>query len=143
MPNTFDLDSWVIGYELGFAGNPMPTLSIKQPVAYLYNGVQLPAPPDGDEDLCPCACIYKSYVVGSVRYCFARSSEPFKWNPDGGILSIYSPYSSWLEDDEWPQGTQFEGWWDQVCQVVWTNVNILQEDGTLHLEASDPIPVYE
>ncbi|MBR5862186.1 MAG: hypothetical protein IKZ08_02550 [Bacteroidales bacterium] len=55
----FDLKSWLIGLIVGLVEKPMLLNAVKkEPIAYLYNGVQLPKLPEWDKEQYPYAAVY-------------------------------------------------------------------------------------
>lgn len=117
----------------------------KEATMYSYNWVVLPKLPEWDKAKYPYASIH---LDGSTGYYWLwLSTEPlsrgtlgFIQFPDGatGIGSVYYPN----EHTSWPEFTMDEG--DIfTTSALWANYNILNANGTVYLEASDPVPVYE
>ena len=149
---------WLVGKRIaGQRGN-------KTPVAYLYNGVELPEIPEWDKTVYPYAVIllYENSIgstvtKGYVSYIFAKPVTFF----DSGTLGFYSPYRAYsLKDSNGkitmsPSGKWMlredvttTGEWYNVYGIyytpIWANCDLrMKESGELYLEASDPIPVYE
>lgn len=115
---------------------------------YLYNGVWMPP-------------IYSRYaeeydnvilapgdeLVGSY-YCFAFSKSPFTTYEENGSIVIRRfgdqplAYVNHAGDTNWTTGNPTTmSFRIPADKVVWTNHNIYNEDGTLYLAASDPVPV--
>ena len=117
---------------------------------YLYNGVKLPALPEWDKEMYPYAwlldCgrvswsnfrVYELYVLG-------KPSTRDEW----GILSLPAPWNKYdlnVFDDEriteWEVGSPCYIDHHLTAYPIWTNHDILNEDGSLYLAASDPVPV--
>lgn len=120
----------------------------KEPVAYLYNGVRLPKLPEWDKTAYPYAIIqytdlgfgvekWRLYLfpielVGKGNGAYFPHGMTYCWynNEDTGWV-----YSASANHTEAAGGPTFE--------PLWTNHDILNEDGTIYLAASDPVPVYE
>lgn len=128
----------------------------KEPVAYLYGGVRLPPLPEWDKEAAP--------------YAFIDTSDPTSTSTTGGNYAIYMhSKASVVGSDNWLkfskpvyQALKWTGWGvvkkltntnaikvkpdydgDSYLHIIWTNHDIYNEDGTLHLAASEPIPIYE
>lgn len=137
----FPLRSWVGWLIAGLCSRPVP-LGRGEPVAYLYNGVRLPALPEWDVEAYPYVLICE---VDGVYYVTTRSDQQRCLT--GGKLFWYSNYPTftlkdgvWIEEyDAFPVGRV----------IVWANYDVYYssavEDlgGTLYMTASDPVPVYE
>ena len=72
IPKGVDRYSYVVGFNLALAGMAYP-YSAPTPVAYLYNGIRLPALPEWDRGVYPYA-----YIVGlhPTHFC-ASPNEPY------------------------------------------------------------------
>lgn len=153
----FDLKSWLTGFVLGLSGKPLP-LCKRQPVAYLYNGIRLPALPEWDREMYPYAYIIKSNSSDSYFLCVyddrAVYDEKYEYTPcivdtHGDNKAQLRKY--YVSNGEWayalggkvttPYGLSFAG--GSSDTPVWCNTDILNEDGTVYLPASEPVPVYE
>ena len=94
--------SSVMGLILGQFSSPLPEVQ-KEPVAYLYNGVRLPALPEWDREKYPFAVIWYTpgfLGIGSYYYLIisqteivtdATSSEKFTVGADAIVYSINAP----------------------------------------------------
>lgn len=121
---------------------------------YLYNGVKLPALPEWDKSTYPHAVIM---LYGGV-YVLSITSHPLEFgvaygSSDSGLHAVgggaaeikFKWAMSIVNDDntEWGAFNEF----DETLYIGsyrdnrWTNTDIYNEDGTLYLAASDPIPV--
>lgn len=127
----------------------------KIPIAYLYNGVQLPKLPEWDKSKYPYAVIrsYRSLVsTNPITYAdkyalYIMSVRPYKKSgyenlgisADGYLRSVTCANGAWGEfGAEVSINTAWGGY-----IPFWTNTDILNEDETVYISASEPIPVYE
>jgi hypothetical protein len=114
-----------------------PDVPSDEPIAYLYNGVQLPALPEWDRATYPFAYIaYKE----NIGYVFAVSGTERHANDLKTMMVFGNDYTRKLVDGEWVAaggGTGFS--------PVWGNYDICYANDldTVILPKSDPIPVYE
>lgn len=107
---------------------------------YLYNGVELPALPEWDKETYPYAVIWIAFVTNAI---YLDILKEFDFS-SAGILhttkedSLFALCSgdSWSEFKASTSDSQIVG-----SQIKWTNTDILNEDGSVYLAASDPIPV--
>lgn len=153
----FDLQSWLTGFALGLAGKAVP-IAAREPVAFLYNGTQLPALPEQDN---PYAVITGD-ADGSGQYYLWISSTPIVYTvyinlPYGvpqadGKMIKYRAASADLWDkyegyDSWTLSSEIELTADTKTGFgypQWANYDVLNyDDGAVYLSASDPVPVYE
>lgn len=117
----------------------------RAPVAYLYNGVRLPGLPEFDE---PYAVIVKQ-SSGGYRLIVTGVKPTLSWS-EGAVrpkLNCSSVSYNWYIDEdgqEWETGA-FHTYptLSIAITAVWANYDMLSEDETLYLAASDPVPVYE
>lgn len=125
----------------------------KLPVAYLYNGVQLPALPEWDKEVYPYAVIYK-WLTYARMYIYEQ--KPYITTGDNGLTylnlssgskyvykginAINNPINGWNANEEY---TAEDGQTQHTYGVIWSNFDLLNEDGTVYLAASAPVPVYE
>lgn len=140
--------SCVMGLILGQFSSPLPEVQ-KEPVAYLYNGVRLPKLPEWDKETSPYVYMHSDLVLNR-RYIRVLSNLNFLVNSDGlWGLSHYPKYlqcycfvptGKWSEWEE-QEGAESGGM--SVSKIAWANFDVPNEDGTVRLEASEPIPVYE
>jgi hypothetical protein len=107
---------------------------------YLYNGVKLPDINTvwTDKETYPYVCI--TYTRMYDAYHFRRSTSPIYFNGTGFVFSAhrysYASGETWKGDIN-PNDDLL----DDTSDMIWTNADILNEDGTVFLAASDPIPV--
>jgi hypothetical protein len=114
----------------------------KVPVAYLYNGVRLPALPEWDRSVYPYAMIEKYTVFMSSAYILRVFAE----YDDSGAEISYSN-AMWSQADlvnsAWGEWTAHDGGTKKRSAIIWSNFDILNEDGTVYMPKSEPVPVYE
>lgn len=125
----------------------------KQPIAYLYNGVQLPPLPEWDKEIYPYAVIYPYTTISAnpVSGYKLRIAETLEYGQNdigvnGFDLGIGEEYSSPDGSNGWGDRTeeQYTHWFPETSShIVWTNTDLFYADGNLWFAASDPIPVYE
>lgn len=127
------------------ASSPVPD---KDPVAYLYNGIRMPALPEWDREKYPYAFISHSpansvvptsghlYLASKMEYAYNRYD---KWSITGNFAYHFGPtdpeYAWYYRETE--DGTP------AVSVFHWANVDLLNSDGTVYLYATAPIPVCE
>ncbi len=110
---------------------------------YSFNGTVLPALPEWDSETYPYALISKA--VSREYYFRAYSDRIVIFSglsggfADGEAEQIYCV----LSDDVWGEFTTITVDGFTAINVVWTNTDILYENGNVYLAASEPIPVYE
>ena len=132
-----------------------------EPIAYSYNGTILPPLPDYDKETYPSLAISKfnddsacwlvicqhqlTYAPGFVyphRYEIVQ--PPNEQNNYYG--DTFLRYSKKPNKDNWePLSTSnLATVIDLVnASVIWSNMDILNEDGSVYFKATEPIPVYE
>lgn len=137
-----DPTSWRVGFELGLAGFSFPYSKPRKPTAYLYNGIRLPALPEWDRGVYPFAFIETTFGLYYLRVLanpLTPDGEYFRFTTPGlvagaAIDTVNGGYSGW---GEWSEVTE------NTRTPIWSNYDVLNEDGTVFLAASDPVPVYE
>lgn len=145
-----------MNYKLAFAlGLIAPGTVGREPVAYLYNGVRLPGLPE--TELPYAVIVYgEQYVlgVGTVKqYSLLFTSEPLTWIvgsaaplTSNGISVSLDRFSMGVDESEWTHLSDYptEGTINFQCDTaIWSNIDMADADGNIHLNASAPIPVYE
>lgn len=124
----------------------------KAPIAYLYNGVRLPALPEWDRERYPYAVISSPSVFGylSNEYALTITSAPLYVAGTIGSISLKSTdevtYKNYSYDEEtktWKLALEATGTFTKSWGVRWVNYDILEDDGSVHKVASEPVPVYE
>lgn len=162
--NTPMLTSMITGWLMGrrIAGHKTKR---KVPIAYLYNGVRLPALPEWDSVKYPYAVIslyenqdYKCYVmdISANEYIAYEKYQ----TQVGNSLNIITPCMIFsLRDSEGIGTTSADGEWvlsndlsgetekyfrnGKYYSLFWANYDVSGSDGTVYLPASEPVPVYE
>lgn len=122
----------------------------KVPVAYLYNGIRFPAIPNSENF--PCLMIsYDPYVFGDGEHYLAwASSAPWKKAAYGFQMAQTGSgygYEYDANTDSWKKGVEWEDKYANglvfPVNPIWTNTDALNQDGTVYLEATAPVPIYE
>ena len=119
----------------------------REPVAYLYNGVRLPPLPEWDKETYPYAFLGYS-KRGDIMDDFPNYMMFFAKE----VSFEYTTANAWgVYADTECEYYRVSGWGDvkqnasavTTSIITWANFDVQNEDGTLFLAASDPIPVYE
>lgn len=146
-----DKTSMTLGYLVGrqIAGQRR---AVKQPIAFLYNGVRLPPLPEWDKTVYPYAVI--QYAIqepgwgGADVVRFRALKAP--WTTDGeyiipgeSVEQFFALYTTsrneWISISNTPISAEA-----RIDNAIWTSHDIVNSaDGSIYLEATDPIPVYE
>lgn len=118
---------------------------------YRYNGIELPALPEYDKVKYPYATIvehlgtftYHQYifVVSAVpMYVDVKTTHTTLEFDENNFINFRAntPYENPLE---WSNLTQSGGINILIEKVVWANFDILNQNGSVYLPASDPVPV--
>lgn len=129
----------------------MPLAQNKEPIAYLYNGVQLPKLPEWDRVAYPYAVIVEKTPIGlrdtiATLYCYPLPMTYRNGRFERDTETIYVAYSIGKSDVTWDEPIYYDE--EHASSYLaytpfWSNFDILNEDGTLYLAASEPTPVYE
>ena len=116
---------------------------------YLYNGIELPALPEWDKAAYPYAYIsysgtYDAYFLRLVDapgvHQYYMGQECIYFGTDANLSNYKFVDGAWTFYNE--TTAKYEMIMvASVIQIVWSNYNILNKDGTIYLSASDPIPV--
>lgn len=142
IPKGVDRYSYIVGFNLGLAGMAYP-YSAPTPIAYLYNGIRLPALPEWDRGMYPYAVIV--HTGADYKLCLKKSAYTVFTSGDYvGINPMNYPKYK-LVDGVWESFTQITAFYSSP---IWSNHDLYYQDGeelagTLYLAASDPVPVYE
>ena len=161
------MKSCVKGLLMGCCGTPRPLVPAKkEPVAWLYNGVRLPALPEWDKETYPYAVIGGPYTkdgYDGVYYSFVASDyqpELYSENKNTVRFGIFSLVGSQrfcrshmattaelaeaviAGTNEWRNVSRVSASHIDVENTIWTNTDIMN-GMSLFMSASDPIPVYE
>ena len=162
-------------YDLYYRGSETPALAASdpvpvyaEPVAYLYNGVELPALPEWNKEAYPYAVIARIGVASSsYKYTLRLFSNAYTTSGTSVLYSFYEmtadigktwlacscPYID-LGDGTFVWGeisehqivdADADGISDAVLvgMPIWSDFDLTANGGTVWLEASDPVPVYE
>lgn len=114
-----------------------------EPIAYLYGEYEHPPLPEWDNEQYPYIC-FAPFTGGTTGGLFA-SSTPFVLTSNGYVELEPSVDISALETDDhskWHEIRPVGSWFVDIVPK-WTNHDILNEDGTIYLKASRPLPVYK
>lgn len=147
----------VKGMILGVTGKPLPVSTGKTLVGYSYNGVVLPALPEWDKETYPYAVIselgllpgyYNLHVLGKDSYYFNSGGRYFGGSDEIKPVPGYQCTSNIYPFDEWKELLFMDNanacaYENKTIITVWSNFDMLNEDGTIFMAASEPIPVYE
>lgn len=136
----FDLHSFKVGLSLGLSGKPLP-LANKEPIAYLYNGVQLPDINEvwTDKETNQFASIF--YYEPQESYCVVFDGDRRSVSENGFVTFVYSKFYRFT-DGVW----KFVGASVVGGHLIWANYDVYHYEsagGGLYLATSEPIPVYE
>lgn len=162
--------SYLAGMGPGLMGKALP-FPIRRPVAYLYNGVRLPKLPEWNREMYPYAVIWKkstAIVVNPIRYGLVVSSEPIYWvDAYSDYLRVISAantitfeanvYADTPNSAAWVESSRNEDHVGSVSEgydALWANhdvyvctysmlTNTYTVTDSLHMAASEPIPIYE
>ena len=149
----FPIREWIGWLLAGLCSRPLP-MGARVPVAYLYNGVQLP-----DINVVWTDKVTYQYAAlfaaGNSMYYMVLSNFPliYRTRPyylSGTSIRMYICYT----DPAMTEGTEVQAntWWltqEEVLSVImyptgvfWANHNVVDDNGNF-IAASEPIPVYE
>lgn len=121
---------------------------------YLYNGVQLPALPEWDKEAYPYAEMYAvsgalSAIMSVLKVtdrpadCYALGDNDYgNYEPSYHVGTNYISYKIDKTSNTWvvKASGQIEAATSGV-NANWANYDLFNEDGTLYLAASEPVPV--
>ena len=148
---TVNPTAMLMGYMVGQAIKINRAFPKREPVAYSYNGVDLPALPQWDKEKFPYACIgylYKNLSYHDDIYLFV-GTEKFVCDADNLVSAQYID-SEWVPTKYYiyklsSSGLAWEWFTDPDYRMItpfWANHDVTQK-GTVFLAASEPVPVYE
>ena len=149
----FPIREWVTWLIAGLCSRPLPIgIPGRTPVAYLYNGVRLPALPEWDMEALPCAAVFD---LNDDMYMLILSNLPLLYRTSSYYLSGTSILAYMcIKDPNIASGAGFtantwafyhEETLDTIMYmtgVFWRNLDGYDDNGNA-LAASDPVPVYE
>ena len=149
------------GLAISAACHVLPARKVfREPIAYSYNGVILPKLPEWDREKYPYVVIMQS--ISSTEYVAQALAAPLYtedtvslagkplfhlyYDESHFLQSAIDETGIWKKWYELPSSylthrLEYDGTTENV--LVWANHDILNEDGTLYLAASEAIPVYE
>ena len=141
------------------------------PIAYLYNGVQLPALPEWDKETYPYAYICHTSILGNYKYTLTPSQKMFvahdpAYSEDDWSLLSHGNYLTATAKETDTVWSSFEEhipnnvvgtvevngetvpYSKRICNydsdyVFWSNHSFNGPNGAEWITASDPVPVYE
>lgn len=129
--------SWLLP---ALSSHPLP-VSVREPVTWLYNGVRLPGLPEWDRETYLYA--YIGYSKLSHRYALKLLTD-IAYTSDGTGMYYDYDYGYRNGDVGWTdngESTREEAY--DIDSVIWANFDVIGSAGTVLVEASNPIPVYE
>lgn len=143
----FDIRECIEWLLAGLCSRPLP-MGAREPVAYLYNGVRLPGlPEEWNPETHPFACLF---TTGGNVY-------TLRMMPSDSYYTTYFNKRVFMSDNGCLEATNVTGDTDRFTltertggvyisltdKTIWVNFDLVNEDGSIFLAASDPIPVYE
>lgn len=134
-----------------------PAFGAPMPVAYLYNGVELPPLPEWDKTAYPYAIIAEAYL--DRGYVLWTCSEVIvaheNWMNTGNTMlrfnGVLTYYKSWKSDgtDGWNEHLSGDLTDENVSDgsltnspVLWVSFDMRNQENAVYLAASEPVPVY-
>lgn len=117
---------------------------------YLYNGIELPPLPEWDKTTYPYAYIYRIMPLSRWCYKLHLTTEPFYGTDINGDYCIgrhagditYKFYEGDAAWDTEPTTYPNDGVVVSLNEnLIWSDFDILNTDGSVYLAASDPVPV--
>lgn len=114
---------------------------------YFYNEIELPALPEWDKDKYPYVFIeFNPFIVNNGYHLYCLPSKPTNYPSEPSLQcaypnAIYDPIEEtdeWYFRGEWTEGTAFL---KSISRIKWANFDIYNNDGSLYLAASEPVPV--
>ena len=143
----FPIREWIGWLLAGLCSRPLP-MGARVPVAYLYNGVRLPGlPKEWNPETHPFACLF---TTGGNVY-------TLRMMPSDSYYTTYFNKRVFMSDNGCLEATNVTGDTDRFTltertggvyisltdKTIWVSFDLVNEDGSIFLAASDPIPVYE
>ena len=126
-----------------------------EPVAFMYNEVELPGLPDLPHILCD-----DKFLLQNPTYTYGSHTDTMS-----GYVAIWGSYLNpiTLSDGNlisknivwYSQFNEASGEWGSLVElppfkysfrssdIIWANFKILNSDGSLFMEGTEPVPVYE
>ena len=118
----------------------------REPIAYLYNGVQLPGLPESEYEYAVIDTAMYTMLGKATLYLFSTLEyTTIESSGDRGLVladTNHVRYTAKSTDTTWSEtsaGTTALN----INNIGWANTNILNADGSVFLDGSDPVPIYE
>lgn len=113
---------------------------------YLYNGVELPALPEWDKSAYPYALILYTPIFGIAQWTLYVGSEIIYRQVTSGYQVGFSTCKTWTTSGKVWSARDDNAEETYIVSVgssslKWANFDVLNDDGSVYLAASDPIPV--
>lgn len=155
----FDIKGFLTGLAMALC-SPARGLPKREPVAFLYNGVQLPALPEWDKGTYP-HCYIEGYINADgnwMYYLAATTSEcAVHFNSSKDADYVYCLDDIQMYACVFNTGDDNPAWGSFIeldfsagnpifpaSQAIWADYDLINtDDNSVYLAASDPIPVYE
>lgn len=102
---------------------------------YLYNGAELPALPKLSHPYAFITRILNYYTLYTTETTEHGYNSSNNW-------SLTAIPSHTLNEQKWKNIDNAAETNPSIVYVIWANFDIIAEDGTLYLAASEPVPVY-
>lgn len=126
-------------------------MAVREPVAYLYNGVRLPKLPESE---LPNAALFVNPTYGTYQLYFTADKYRLQYHffslesvaNGGGYQQYVIEDGNWTLLNEGAFGSSLASQHSSAdYDVAWSNYDVIDydEDGAVYLSASEPIPVYE
>ena len=138
-----DKTSMTLGFLVGRQIAGQRKTAEKVPIAYLYNGVQLPPLPEWDTEAYPYVFYTNGFMgIGAGITCISGMEY---YDNNGSYSFHYTGAIKYnVKDNGWGEPTVYSDTKScAISAVKWANFDVLNSDGSVYLEATDPIPVYE
>ena len=104
---------------------------------YLYNGVELPQIPEWDKETYPyVAMTISANVVNALMSTEPLGVDDFDLSDDRVGIKYY--INTELNPDTWELAANTN---IGYIKPFWANYDVLNEDGTIYLAATEPVPV--
>ena len=140
-----DPESFLISYQIGCRLRMQR--GRKEPVAYLYNGVQLPYLPDWDKSKYPYAWLDGNLYGERWSIDLVVSAKPLLYRSKSNEINTGDcAFRYWVfENGVWEEMSEYPDGGVLILEgLIWANHDVLYEDsGEVYFAASEPVPVYE
>lgn len=142
------------GLAISAACHVLPARKVfREPIAYSYNGTILPKLPESELPYAFMKYTPSGVAVKDAVYLYFLKDTVYKYEDGRPYLNVVSDCvayrgtsSGWTEhtisaDTEWIcVDAVYLNTWESP---VWSNFDIIGEDGYVYFTASEPVPVYE